>query len=143
MADREMDKAFLGIGWGFPPEFHKHPVSPGVKMVSEEDDIQESLSILLSTMPGERVMQPAYGCGLNAMVFETITESSITEIKDVIERAVLFFETRITLNSIVVNTEDSINGHLHIQLKYTVRKTNTRSNIVYPFYYLEGNLVRI
>ena len=143
MTDSGMDKAFLGIGWSFPPEFHKHPVTPGVKMVTEEEDIRESLSILLSTTPGERIMQPAYGCGLNALIFEMLTESSITEIKDVIERAVLFFETRITLHSIDVNTEDSINGHLKIQLNYTVRKTNTRSNIVYPFYYLEGNLVRI
>ena len=143
MTDRKIDKAFLGIGWSFPPEFYKHPVTPGVKMIVEEDDIRESLSILLTTTPGERVMQPAYGCGLNALVFDVITESLITEIKDVIERSVLFFETRITLQSVDVNTDDSINGQLKIQLNYTVRKTNTRSNIVYPFYYLEGNLVRI
>ena len=141
MAD--IDKSFLGIGWSFPPEFHKHASAIGVKMVAEEEDIGESLRILLSTVPGERVMQPGYGCGLHAMVFETINESTITELKDIIERAVLFFEPRITLESVDIDTDESLEGRLKIQLNYTVRKTNTRSNVVYPFYYLEGSQVRV
>ena len=52
----EIDKAFLGVGWSFPPEFHRHGDSLAVKMVAEEDDIRESLTILLSTRPGERIM---------------------------------------------------------------------------------------
>jgi phage baseplate assembly protein W len=139
----DVDKAFLGIGWSFPPEFHKRADALGVKMVAEEDDIGESLRILLSTNPGERVMQPSYGCGLKAMVFATINERTITELKDIIERAVLFFESRITLEDIDVNTEDALDGILKIQLNYSVRKTNTRSNIVYPFYFREGSQVRV
>lgn len=139
----ETDKAFLGVGWSFPPEFHRQDDSLGVKMVAEEEDIRESLRILLATRPGERVMQPGFGCGLHAMVFESVEESTVTELKDIIERAVLFFEPRITLESIDVDTEDIADGHLKIQLNYRVRRTNTRSNIVYPFYYLEGSQVRI
>ena len=112
-------------------------------MVADEEDIGESLRILLSTRPGERVMQPDYGCGLHAMVFEAIDESTVTELKDIIERAVLFYEPRITLENIDVDTEDELEGRLKIQLNYTVRTTNTRTNIVYPFYYLEGSQVRI
>lgn len=141
MADT--DKAFLGTGWGFPPEFHKFNGELEVKMVTEELDVKESLNILMSTRIGERVMQPTYGCDLNTMVFDSINESTVTEIKDVIERAVLFFEPRITLHNIDVNTEAAYEGRLLIQLNYTVRKTNTRSNIVYPFYYLEGSQVHI
>jgi phage baseplate assembly protein W len=143
MADTEIDKAFLGVGWSFPPEFHKHADNMGVRMVAEEEDIQESLKILLYTRPGERVMQPSYGCGLHSMVFETLSESAITEIRDVIERAVLFYEPRITLESIDVNTEDMYDGRLLIRLNYIVRRTNNRSNVVYPFYYIEGSLVRV
>jgi phage baseplate assembly protein W len=139
----DVDKAFLGIGWSFPPEFHKRADALGVKMVAEEEDIGESLRILLSTNPGERVMQPSYGCGLKAMVFAAINERTITELKDIIERAVLFFESRITLEDIDVNTEDALDGILKIQLNYSVRKTNTRSNIVYPFYFREGSQVRV
>ena len=136
------DKKFLGRGWSFPPEFHKHADAVNVKMVSEEDDIRDSLSVLLSTRPGERIMQPAYGCRIHSMVFESINESSITEIKDVIERAVLFFEPRISLESIEVDAENVYEGTLNIQLNYKIRTTNTRSNVVYPFYFLEGSHVR-
>jgi phage baseplate assembly protein W len=139
----EVDKAFLGIGWSFPPEFHRHADGLGVKMVVEEADIAESLEILLSTSPGERLMQPSYGCGLHAMVFETINQSTITRLKDLIDRAVLFFEPRITLDDIDINTEDALEGVLKIRLNFTVRKTNSRSNIVYPFYYLEGSQVQV
>lgn len=138
----EVDKKFLGSGWSFPPEFHRHGGTLGVKMVSEDEDIGESLEILLSTSPGERVMQPDYGCGLQAKIFDSINASSITEIKDLIERAVLFFEPRIALEEIDVDTEDAAEGKLWIRLSYRVRKTNSRRNIVYPFYYLEGSQLR-
>jgi len=137
------EKAFLGVGWSFPPEFHKHAGSLDVKTVEEEDDIRESLMILLSTRPGERVMHPDYGCRLNDIVFEIINESTITELKDLIERAVLFFESRITLENIDVNTDEIYDGKLKIQLNYIIRRTNTRSNMVYPFYYIEGSQVKL
>ena len=88
-------------------------------------------------------MQPAYGCGLHGMVFENIIESTITEIRDVVERAVLFFEPRINLESVEVDTENVHAGRIDIKLDYTVRKTNTRSNAVYPFYFIEGSHVRV
>ena len=131
-----IDRSFLGTGWSFPPEFNRP--SRTVKMVSEEDDIRESLRILLSTSPGERVMQPAYGCELRSLIFENMSESTITEIKDVIERAVLFFEPRISLHSVEVDTTDIYEGLIKIKLDYTIRTTNSRSNMVYPFYFQEG-----
>ncbi len=107
-------------------------------MVSEDEDIEESLSILLSTVPGERVMNPAYGCGLKLLIFENISESTVTEIKDVIERAILFFEPRIKLINIDINTEDLYDGEIKLLINYTVRATNNRRNMVYPFYFREG-----
>lgn len=131
-----VDKAFLGRGWSFPPEFNRS--SGEVNMVSEDEDIEESLSILLSTVPGERVMNPAYGCGLKLLIFENISESTVTEIKDVIERAILFFEPRIKLINIDINTEDLYDGEIKLLINYTVRATNNRRNMVYPFYFREG-----
>ena len=137
----EENNAFLGRGWGFPPEFNKYGSS--VRMVAEIEDIQESLRILFSTTPGERVMQHEYGCRLNTMVFETVNESTITEIKAVIERAVLFFEPRITLINIDVNTDQVYEGLIKIELDYIVRTTNSRSNMVYPFYFNEGTHLQL
>ena len=131
-----IDKTFLGTGWSFPPEFQGQ--AKAVKMVSDEEDIRHSLWILLSTAPGERTMQPAYGCGLRTLVFESISASVCTEMQDMIERAILFFEPRITLDRIVVCSERITQGLIEIELTYTIRTTNTRSNMVYPFYFLEG-----
>ena len=136
-----IDKTFLGTGWGFPPQFHSG--AQGVILVSREEDIRESLFILLSTSPGERPLQPDYGCGLRELMFGNITTSVVTELKDTIERSILFFEPRITLDHIDIDTSEQYAGILKIRLNYTVRATNNRSNMVYPFYFREGTQVRI
>ena len=132
--------SFLGTGWGFPPEFNK--TSGSVRLVSGEEDIRESLFVLMATKPNERMMQFAYGCGLASMVFENIDSNSIAAIKDTIRRAVIFFESRIDLEDIEVDESLVSEGVLLINLIYTVRTTNTRTNMVYPFYFQEGtNLI--
>jgi len=140
MALDKVDRSFLGTGWAFPPEFNRH--SRAATMVSEDEDIRESLRILLATTPGERIMQPAYGCELKKLVFDNISTSSLTEIKDAVERAVVFLEPRIILNGITVDTEKINDGLIRILVDYTIRVTNTRSNMVYPFYFREGTDVR-
>ena len=131
------DNSFLGTGWAFPPSFE--PRTGGATLVSAEEDIRQSLRILFGTRPGERVMQPTYGCDLKSMVFEEITDSTVTDIKDIIERAVLFFEVRITLHAVEIDESDWLDGVLRLVLDYTIRTTNTRSNLVFPLYLREGS----
>ncbi|MFT4861923.1 MAG: phage baseplate assembly protein W [Pseudohongiellaceae bacterium] len=137
----DQDSSFLGRGWSFPPQFDSNNGVLELQMVSLEADVKESLAILLATTPGERVMQPTFGCGLKRIVFESIDETLITEIKDLIERAVLFFETRISLDDITIDVDDIQEGLIRIYLEYTISSINTRSNIVYPFYFEEGSEV--
>ncbi|OJJ22559.1 hypothetical protein BKI52_07710 [marine bacterium AO1-C] len=129
-------KTFLGIGWKFPPTFDKRIKS--VEMVSEEEDIRQSLYILLSTKQGERIMRPDYGSDVQSMIFEPIDVNTTTYLKESIRRAVLYFEPRITLEDVNVRQDDEEDGLLHVNLEYTIRKTNTRTNMVYPYYILEG-----
>jgi len=131
----DIDLSFLGTGWHFPPEFSRRGQ---VSMVSAEEDIRQSLLILLGTTPGERVMQPTFGCGLKSQVYENINESTITILKDLIKRAILFFEPRVILHSIEIDQSSSYEGYLRIHLHYSIISTNTRHNIVYPFYFREG-----
>jgi phage baseplate assembly protein W len=72
------------------------------------------------------------------MIFENVDETAITEMKDLIERAILFFETRIDLDDIYIDTDKIYDGLMEIDIHYTIVSTNTRSNIVYPFYFQEG-----
>lgn len=137
-----VDKSFLGTGWSFPPAFNK---KGSVHTVTAEDDIRESLHILLSTVPGERLMQPTYGCGLKSHIFEDMNESSVAVISDLITRAILFFESRVSVESVTVdyeNDEDFLEGLVRINILYTVRATNNRHNMVYPFYFTEGTNVK-
>jgi phage baseplate assembly protein W len=130
------NSSFLGTGWGFPPEFDAHEKKS--RMASADEDIHESLRIILSTAPGERVMNPAFGCGLRTHVFNSASASMITELRDMVERAILFYEPRINLNSIDIAIRDAAGGIIDINVRYTVRSTNSRSNMVYPFYFLEA-----
>lgn len=135
------DKSFLGTGWAFPPRFGDSADSGRTQMVEAEADIRESLGIILSTVPGERIMQPTFGCGIKAYVFEEISESVMTEMRDAIDRAILFFEPRVTVERIEIDTSNAMEGRVDVLIDYTVRGTNTRSNMVYPFYFLEGTNV--
>lgn len=131
-----MDKSFLGKGWKFPPTFNK--ARDSVELVSEEQDIKESLTIILSTAPGERTMLPEFGCDIHHHVFDVMNTTMVNHLKVDVRKAILNFEPRIDLKSIEVFIGDEADGRLDIYLEYVVRTTNSRSNMVYPFYITEG-----
>lgn len=133
-------KSFLGRGWKFPPTFDEHKMS--VVMVSEEEDIRESLFILLSTQPGERTFNSRFGCELKSLLFEPLSGENVSYIEKIIYRAVNIFEPRIDLESVKIETDQYLEGRLFIHLEYIVRQTNARNNLVYPFYLLEGTEIR-
>lgn len=137
MAD---NRPFLGTGWSFPPSFNRNTRT--VDMVSAEEDINQSLDILLATSLGERVMQPRYGANMSDYQFESLNASMISYLKDLVERAILFFEARILLEKIEVTPAgsfDLIEGRLTISIDYAIQGTNTRFNYVYDFYLREAN----
>jgi phage baseplate assembly protein W len=131
-----VENSFLGTGWSFPPAFDK--TSGTVKMVSNEEDIAQSLQILLSTRPGERVMLPQYGCNLDVFMFESITTTLVAYVKELIQTAILYFEPRINLDLITINTDSIVGGVILIELEYTILASNSRFNFVYPFYLNES-----
>ena len=130
------DSAFLGTGWSFPPAFGRGGAE--VAMVSGVDDIQQSLQILFATRLGERVMQDEFGCALDSVVFEEIDQGLINTLNRTISDAILYHEPRITLDQIDVDESAEQPGLLLISLTYTVRSTNSRFNMVYPFYLNEA-----
>lgn len=133
---RAGDGGFLGRGWRFPPRF----VGAGadVEMVAGAEDIHQSLQILLSTRLGERVMQDRFGCALDDLMFEEIDQSLVNRITAAVTDAVLYHETRIKLDGVQVDRSDE-HGLVLIRLRYTIKATNSRFNLVYPFYLHEAN----
>ncbi len=130
------DSIFLGSGWSFPPTFE--PEGRGIRMLSDVKDIESSLEILLSTRPGERVLNPTYGCNMDRLIFENLDTSLKTFMADLITTAILYHEPRITVEKIDFSSSNELSGVVLIEIDFFVRSTNSRKNLVFPFYKKEG-----
>ena len=139
MADKNIqERSFLGRGWSFPPTFSK--INNEVVMIADEVDIQKSIETLLSTTIGERFLQPEYGCNLEKYVFEPLNATIQTLIKLTVKNALIIYEARIRLLSVKMDTTTFINeGRADINIDYEIIGTNSRFNLVYPFYLNEAN----
>lgn len=130
------EKAFLGIGWSFPLQLE---VTGTPLLVPYEEDIRQSIMIILGTEPGERIMRPDFGAGLNRFVFEPLNTTTMALVQRRVHEALVDWEPRIEVVEVTVtrdvNDKDLL---LLIDTKYRVRATNTLHNLVYPFYLREA-----
>ena len=133
----ENNTSFLGRGWSFPPEFNDN--TNEVVMTSNEEDIKKSLEILLSTRLGERIMVPRYGCNLDELLFNPLNLTLKTFVVELIRTAILYYEPRIDVLKIDITDSDELEGKFLIKLDYLIRATNSRANLVFPFYKAEGS----
>jgi phage baseplate assembly protein W len=141
VADHAGTGSFLGRGWSFPPTFD--PALPGVQMVELEADVQSSLHVLLSTAQGERVMVPQYGCNLDELVFENLDTRMKTLMADKIESAILYYEPRIDLEDVQLDDSGDLDGVVLIGIVYRIKATNSRFNMVFPYYRQEGTDINL
>ena len=132
-------KSFLGTGWSFPPRFDDE--LEDLTMVSDEQDIYESLYLLMSTTPGERPTNPAYGCDLRRFNFKPINDDEKYFMEETIKDAILWFEPRVKCEEVEIDTTSELEGVVYITVHYFIHKVNRRMNIVYPFYKIEGTEV--
>ena len=127
---------FIGRGWSFPPQFDKK--NRAAEMTTGREDIERSIEILLGTIKGERVMRPDYGINLDEMIFESFDQSIKTYLKSTVETAILYHEPRVETLRVELNDEKIYDGKILIEIEYAIRGTNSRFNMVYPFYINEG-----
>jgi len=132
--------AFLGRGWSFPPAFDK-AITRGAEMVEGVADIEQSIRLILGTTPGERTMLPVFGCPLRGFLFRKVDLSTETMIRDAVSYALLHYEPRIVVNAIQVSGTQANEGQIDVAIDYTVRATNSRANMVYPYCKVEGTLL--
>tara|TARA_A100001011_G_scaffold126742_1_gene133613 strand:+ start:445 stop:903 length:459 start_codon:yes stop_codon:yes gene_type:complete len=132
-------KSFLGTGWGFPPTFNKQTKS--VNLVEGEEDVLESIKIILFTNLGERVMRPDFGSDIKIYTFKTMDAVVINQLNRTVERALMNNEPRINVNHVEFDTSNAADGTLLINLDYTIKSVNVRTNAVFPFYLKEGTYI--
>lgn len=131
-----LDKAFLGRGWAFP--FRVEPASGRIATAADETDIRQSILIILKTAKGERVMRPDFGCGIHNLVFEAIDTATLAQVQRDVENALRDYEARIVVTGVKARAGNLLNGQLIIEIDYRVRQTNQPGNLVFPFYFREG-----
>ncbi len=131
---------FIGKGWSFPPTFEKSQTS--VRISENQNDINQSLEILFTTQPGERVLLSEYGCDLSPLIFESLSTTLITKMRHQITEAIELFEPRIFVDSVQFDNSQYTEGVLSIHINYRIRSTNSRFNFVFPYYINEGTFVK-
>lgn len=129
-------KEFMGRGWAWP--FHFEPATGRVATIADEEDIQQSIRIILGTSKGERVMRPDFGCGIHNLVHGAIDMATIAQIKRDVADALRLYEARIDVLAVRVESANLVNGRLDVEIDYRVRQTNQPGNCVFPFYFREG-----
>jgi len=130
-----VDMDFLGKGLGFPARVDSE--SGKCELSSGEDLIEESILMILGTAKGERVMRPDFGCGIRELIFAPNNTVTATLVDVYIKEALLKWEPRIEVTSVAVTPDRDEDNRLNIDIGYRIKTTNTKKNLVYPFY-LEG-----
>ncbi len=135
MTNSRQSKAFLGTGWAFP--FGLEPAG-SLTLAELEEDVRQAIRIILGTTPGERVMRPDFGAGLDDFLFEPASATTRERVRARVETALIDWEPRIDLVEIRVEVAGTLRNRLDIDVRYRIRATNTLHNLVYPFYLDEG-----
>jgi uncharacterized protein len=132
---RTLRRPFLGIGWKFPLQ-----VTPrgAIAMSSEEQRIEESILLVLSTAPGERLMLPDFGCGIHDLVFAPNDISTVSKVIDLVRRSLTKYEPRIDVLDVTAETSSEQRNLLLIRVDYRIRDNNSMKNLVYPFFITEA-----
>ncbi|MCG5212173.1 GPW/gp25 family protein [Streptosporangium sp. KLBMP 9127] len=128
-------RAFLGWGWSFPAGVRPDGT---IAMAAYEEDVHQAIQIILGTNPGERVMRPGFGAGLDSFVFEPVNATTTTRVRTRVHEALVDGEARIDVLDVTVTTGPPEHNRLDIEVHYRVRATNALHNLVYPFYLDEG-----
>jgi phage baseplate assembly protein W len=110
----------LGRGFSFP--FHFDPATGGVALSSDEENIRENITILLSTRPGERQMLPGYGCRVHELLFAPHTSATSTQAAAYVEEAITRWEPRVKV--LHVDARSSANGTLALRVEYKIVATD-------------------
>ena len=126
-----MGPDLLGTGWAFPvlPD-----PSGRLAYVSDEASIQDCLLVLLQTATGERVMRPDFGTTAPTLVFAPGSPANLRTLEASITSAIQVYEPRVELDSVVAEPTPGEENKVVVSVAYRVRQTNTKTNLVFPFY---------
>jgi uncharacterized protein len=121
----------LGSGVAFPLRVDRRGA---LSLVHAGDDIDEAITIILGTAPGERPMRPEFGCGIHNYIFESVDSYTMARLEQEIRIALDRWEPRIDVIDVDFGLDGVDQGEVVIEIGYVIRTTNDIRNLVYPFY---------
>lgn len=130
-----MSDEFIGRGWAFPLRTDS---TGGIALVSREREIEEAIRLILGTSPGERPMRPEFGCRINEYVFASADGGTASNIAAEVKASLRRWEPRIDVEDVIVSFDARDASVLYIDIRYAIRRTNDRRNLVFPFYVIPG-----
>lgn len=130
-----MSDEFIGRGWAFPLRTDS---TGGIALVTREREIEEAIRLILGTSPGERPMRPEFGCRIHEYVFASADGATASAMAAEVKSALMRWEPRIDVEDVAVSFDAKDAAVLYIDIRYTIRHTNDRRNLVFPFYVIPG-----
>jgi len=126
-----MASEFTGTGWRFPllPD-----ASGGLGYASGPPNVEQSLRILLLTELGQRVMRPDFGSKAARLVFAPGSVQYLGQLETTVREAIRDWEPRVDLEDVQAEADAAEPTRIDVRIAYRVRPTNTRFNLVFPFY---------
>ncbi len=121
----------IGRGWRFPPALDERGT---VALTNDDDEIEESIRIILATAPGQRVMRPEFGCQIHELVFAPNNAATAGQASRYVTEALGRWEPRIEVQRVDVTQDESDRARLIISVQYRVAATHSNRSLVYPFY---------
>jgi phage baseplate assembly protein W len=126
-----MSNEFTGNGWRFPI----FPDAAGaLGYVAGDENVEQSLKILLLTDLGQRVMRADFGSKAHTLVFAPGSVQYLGLLETTIREAVRDWEPRVDLEEVLAEADSKDETQITVYVGYRVRQTNTRANLVFPFY---------
>jgi phage baseplate assembly protein W len=128
-----LNNPLVGKGWTFPP---RPDGRGGIGLAADVPELEQSMTIILGTGPGQRVMRPDFGCKIHDLAFMPINANTLGLVQRYVEEAIGWWEPRVELVDVDVQTDPSMRavGKLIITIRYRVKGTEDERALVYPFY---------
>jgi phage baseplate assembly protein W len=129
---------FRGSGWRFP-------IQPGADgslgYISLDDNVAQSVELLLRTRAGERLMRPEFGTTAPSMVFDADSEQNLFRLERALSDAVRRWEPRVEVDQVHAERDPAGEGRVTVTVTYRILRTNTVRNLVFPYYLQSGAAV--
>lgn len=125
------EKLYLGAGMKFPPQVNK--ATGRFMLSSKEENVKESIYLILMTQKTERFIRPEYGSSILSYAFADTGETMLALMQQELEEDILKNEPRVDEVTIRIDAQ-SRSGCLIIYIDYRLRGSSIRDNMVFPFY---------